>query len=652
MYKILVDGQIFCDSRVDDLAIIDPVITLAMNSAGSFVFTLPPEHPKYDLLKRKKSIVSVWRDDDEEPIFQGVVCAEDVDMFKQKKITCEGELSYFNDSVLRPARYQNVTPLSLLTSYINQHNAQVEESKRFAVGNVTVSGNINCYTNMQSTMTEIKEDLIDDFGGYMRVRYADGHKYIDYLADAPHTAMQPIELGKNLTDYKSNIDDVDIATRVVPLGQTIEGDSGIPGLEVHLTIESVNGGKDYLQSDAAIAQFGIITKTIEFSDVTTPSILKTKGQQYLDEVQFENVVIEASAVDFGYVSDEIRKFRIMDYVHVISEAHGMNKWFILTKMTINLNNPENDRFTLGKSEKLSLSARTTNISADISRALSGTVTSSAMQQAIAQATAMITGANGGFVKFNYDSNGEPYEILIMDTDDVKTAKKVWRWNQNGFGYSSKGYAGPYGTAITMDGAIVADYITTGTFDAEKAEIKNMSADSINTGTLNGIKVLTGNPNGWRAEMDNGNVNIYGRRNGQTDYSESGFLGAVNGTSTTAMALILEDSDALDLGIKTSNGGIIVYYFLNNGENPNGKTERHYFRESMRVTGSLSLEGFLKCNTIEANGAYNDELYLKAGSLYMLRSDGVYAKGKTETVWVTTSDGNARGLQFVNGIFVG
>ncbi len=50
------------------------------------------------------------------------------------------------------------------------------------------------------------------------------------------------------------------------------------------------------------------------------------------------------------------------------------------------------------------------------------------------------------------------EILIMDTDDVETATKVWRWNVNGLGYSSTGYNGTFGTAITMDGQIVGSYI--------------------------------------------------------------------------------------------------------------------------------------------------------------------------------------------------
>lgn len=85
--------------------------------------------------------------------------------------------------------------------------------------------------------------------------------------------------------------------------------------------------------------------------------------------------------------------------------------------------------------------------------------------AVDNATAQITGALGGFVRFMYDANGKMTEILIMDTDSVETATNVWRWNSGGLGFSSNGYDGPYGTAITQDGSIVADYITSGTMDA-------------------------------------------------------------------------------------------------------------------------------------------------------------------------------------------
>ena len=83
-----------------------------------------------------------------------------------------------------------------------------------------------------------------------------------------------------------------------------------------------------------------------------------------------------------------------------------------------------------------------------------------MQSAIDNATALLSGAKGGYVVINRDANGTPMELLIMDSPDITTAQKIWRWNMNGLGYSSD-YGHSYGLAMTADGSIVADYINTG-----------------------------------------------------------------------------------------------------------------------------------------------------------------------------------------------
>lgn len=96
-----------------------------------------------------------------------------------------------------------------------------------------------------------------------------------------------------------------------------------------------------------------------------------------------------------------------------------------------------------------------------------------LDEAVKNATNWLTGVNGGYVLLHKNANGQPYEILIMDTDDIETAKNVWRWNQNGWGHSKNGYHGPYAMAATIDNGIVADFITAGT----------MLADRIKGGTL-------------------------------------------------------------------------------------------------------------------------------------------------------------------------
>jgi hypothetical protein len=108
---------------------------------------------------------------------------------------------------------------------------------------------------------------------------------------------------------------------------------------------------------------------------------------------------------------------------------------------------------------------------------------SEMQKAINNATAQITGAKGGVIQTHFNADGEPYEMTIANNKNLASATKVWRWNIGGLGFSNTGYDGQYRTAITQDGSIVADFITTGTLDASKATITNINASNINTGTL-------------------------------------------------------------------------------------------------------------------------------------------------------------------------
>lgn len=129
-------------------------------------------------------------------------------------------------------------------------------------------------------------------------------------------------------------------------------------------------------------------------------------------------------------------------------------------------------------------------------------TKSFLQVVVSRATSQITGNQGGFVVL-YDSNGdgEPDEILIMDTPSILTATKVWRWNASGLGYSGNGYGGPYRTAITMQGEIVADFIATGTLNASLIRTGVLLADLIKAG------VISDNNGNVEISMDTGKIKM-------------------------------------------------------------------------------------------------------------------------------------------------
>lgn len=89
-----------------------------------------------------------------------------------------------------------------------------------------------------------------------------------------------------------------------------------------------------------------------------------------------------------------------------------------------------------------------------------------IQTAIGKATGLITGQSGGYVVIHTsEENGQPYELLILDAPSIDDAVNVWRWNVGGLGFFHNGYNGPYETAITADGQIVADFITSGSLVA-------------------------------------------------------------------------------------------------------------------------------------------------------------------------------------------
>lgn len=100
---------------------------------------------------------------------------------------------------------------------------------------------------------------------------------------------------------------------------------------------------------------------------------------------------------------------------------------------------------------------------------------SLMSSAISQATKQITGQNGGYVVLHSGRNGQPYELLILDKPTVEEAVNVWRWNVAGLGFSSHGYNGPFETAVTADGQIVADFITSGTLVANIIKAGTLSS---------------------------------------------------------------------------------------------------------------------------------------------------------------------------------
>ena len=241
MYTIYVDGSLLYAPNLaeDGYAVLDPKLKLQLNAADQFECRVVPQNPLYDSISKLKSVIKIY--DGADRIFRGRVIDDEKDFYGRKKMMVQGQLAYLNDSLCRPYTYTG-TVAGYFEYLIDQHNAQVDEAKRYRVGSITIAEAgatvARSNTEAQATWTEMKNNLLDLYGGYIMPRYEVENgaevEYLDYLVDSGGHNAQPIVFAENLLDLEQYIDASEVKTVLVPYGKS-DGDTGI-----RVDIKSVN----------------------------------------------------------------------------------------------------------------------------------------------------------------------------------------------------------------------------------------------------------------------------------------------------------------------------------------------------------------------------------------------------------------------------
>ncbi|MBC6300297.1 phage tail spike protein [Listeria booriae] len=266
-----------------------------------------------------------------------------------------------------------------------------------------------------------------------------------------------IDLGINLNSIKETIDDSSVINSLYLIGATPEG--SYDDQKPPITFK-------YLEQPGLTNETRIIGKRTN-SECKTVADLKKWGQSLFDKDRIHEVSVvhevdmedlaqydqykDLTALTEVYMGDTVHASG-REYFGAVSERVVASEWYPrpANYKTVTLGN-DFDLYTLSQNAAVQKQVSEMN-----------RITNDYIER-IKTATELITGQTGGHVIFR--PKDKPSEILIMDTDNVNTAKKVWRWNLGGLGYSSTGVNGSFGTAITQDGAIVADFITVGQLSA-------------------------------------------------------------------------------------------------------------------------------------------------------------------------------------------
>ena len=314
------------------------------------------------------------------------------------------------------------------------------------------------------TAWEILEDCCDVYS--VRFRFDVKNKIVYIINPDLYTsrgAFATRDLNLKKLNYKGKSDS--FVTRLYAMGA--DG----------LTFASINDGKAYVDNQSYAQK--VVSFFWKDDRYTVAENLLEDAQKKLAEMAVPTRSYDCDVLDLANTNPDMygfEDFSLFEVVTLIDDAKEVRTDYQVVERWTYPYYPAKNKIVLSTSTP-NIQKLVTNIVNSIESSTSSF--QQIIQSAIANSTALITGNHGGYVVFHdSDGDGTPDEILIMDTNDIATATKVWRWNAAGLGYSNTGYNGTYGTAITMDGTIVGDYIAANTINGGSIRAGTIEAEAL------------------------------------------------------------------------------------------------------------------------------------------------------------------------------
>lgn len=357
-------------------------------------------------------------------------------------------------------------------------------------------------SSLRSLMGGTEGSVLDIYGG----EYEFNNYDVKLWNSRGQNRGVTIRYGKNLTDLEQEENCANVFTGVYPYWYSEE-----EGL-VELSEKVI-----YAKGNYNFVRIATLDLSNEWVDKPTEEQLRARAEVYMtdNDIGVPKVSLTVSFVQLAQTKEYstiklLEEVHLCDTVTVVFPELGVNATAKCISYEYDVLSEKYTTLELGDSRS-NFADTVSDISSNLDSAnkkIDSLPTKNYLENVVDSATNQITGGLGGYVVIRDSSGGKkPDEILIMNTPDIKTATQVWRWNKNGLGYSNKGYAGPYTTAMTQDGQIVANFITTGT----------MLANIIRGGTL----LLGGNTGGVLEVQDsNGDMCLLLNSDGITNHSSN------------------------------------------------------------------------------------------------------------------------------------
>ena len=345
-------GSLLHETQIDGDKVSAGRLEQSLSDIGTFEFELMYDHPLYNKIEPITGLVKIVNKYDKEVEFYGRVLKPDAGMDSSglfsKTFVCESVLGYLQDSTQTFQRVPNNGVEDYFRRIIAVHNSQVEPHKRFKIGRVTVLNQSDTpyrYIGYDTTFDTIKNYLIGRLGGYIQLRLEEDGMYLDYLKDVGQEMDSPIQVGTNIETARRELDLSNLITRLVPLGADLDKDNrdeetGQYVVRERVTINSVNGGKSYIEDAELVKQFGILQRPMDWTEIKDAGILLKRGQQYMQNQKIAISAWSVSVVELYLIDQSFEKFKVGN-THPIDNAplSGVERLQIIKKV-IDVTQPE------------------------------------------------------------------------------------------------------------------------------------------------------------------------------------------------------------------------------------------------------------------------------------------------------------------------
>lgn len=348
-------------------------------------------------------------------------------------------------------------------------NAQV--SNPFSIGTqigTIADFKVDVPSSVRSWFGGKEGSLIDVYGG----EWAYDNYTATLKANRGQNRGVVIRYGKNLIDFEQEKNCEEVWTGVLPYWADEEG------TVVRANIINIEGSFDY-------RRILCLDLSQDFEEQPTKAQLTSRAQTY---IRANNIGVPKVSItlDWAQLNEQVE---LCDTVTVVFERLGVETTAKCVRTVWDVLKERYSAIEIGDA-RTNITDTIAGLEQEAEKAQ--TSVSNPMLRAIANATALITGNEGGYVVLrDGDGDGYPDELLVMNTPDAETATSVWRFNKSGLGFSGSGYGGPYGLAMTADGQIVADFITAGTLSAVDIDGVNITGSDITGGTVTGATLSNG-----------------------------------------------------------------------------------------------------------------------------------------------------------------